>query len=232
MIHKFRLKTRKAVIHHGSPHDECVFFKLTFWGASSFKSGQNKVFLRADISEQIEVRLSDKKRPSMEGKCVPTEADKRHKSHLNATQVRQHVSCQECGKRRVVYCRHRLSAEQSRQIMTLQDSVSFTCGSSLFPESHPLHDEIFVREGLNCQTDIETTYYSAVTQKFQPICFFCGDPNILGNEEEPLATLKTQYSTVRPICRGCLESGKEPAVRNALKMKKKKEMNCQTFWKF
>ena len=80
-----------------------------------------------------------------------------------SAQVRQYVTCGECHKRRVVYCRHHLTAAQSRQVEMAQDTLSFTCGSSLFPDGHDLQDEIFVREGLTSQTKIETTYYSGTS---------------------------------------------------------------------
>ncbi|XP_052792019.1 uncharacterized protein LOC128226164 [Mya arenaria] len=154
------------------------------------------------------------------GRFCRQKQTKKNKSHLNAAQVRDFIVCQECRKRRVVYCSHKMSAAQKTQLARLQDLEVYTCGSSLFPSFHPLHGEVFVREALVCNMEIETSYYSAVTKKFQKICFFCGDTDILGAEDEPILSLLKQYSIVRPICRGCLEQGKKPATRNSLKLKK------------
>ncbi|WAQ99786.1 hypothetical protein MAR_024159 [Mya arenaria] len=149
----------------------------------------------------------DDKYVSLE-ECVGKETTDDH------PQVRDFIVCQECRKRRVVYCSHKMSAAQKTQLARLQDLEVYTCGSSLFPSFHPLHGEVFVREALVCNMEIETSYYSAVTKKFQKICFFCGDTDILGAEDEPILSLLKQYSIVRPICRGCLEQGKKPATRN------------------
>ncbi|XP_052249975.1 uncharacterized protein LOC127858198 isoform X2 [Dreissena polymorpha] len=176
------------------------------------------------LSECIGKNTTDEARPSLDGKVLATEADKRHKSHMSAAQARRYILCADCRKRRVVYSRTKLTVDQCRQLELLDDAVIYTCGSAIFPEEHDLHEQVFVREGLSCQTEIETTYYSAVTQNFPPICYHCGDTNILGEEVEPITALRQQYSIVRPICRGCLESGKMPATRNAHKMNRKRKL--------
>jgi len=55
---------------------------------------------------------------------------------------------------------------------------------------------------------------------FLPVCFFCGDTEIVGSQEKIMADLMAQYSIDRPLCEGCVAAGKTPAVRNALKRNK------------
>lgn len=67
--------------------------------------------------------------------------------------------CCDCGKRRVVYSSKKLSPPEERALCRLQEELLYTCGSPLFPGGE-FQDTIVVREGLNCQTPIETTYYA------------------------------------------------------------------------
>ncbi|KAK3107604.1 hypothetical protein FSP39_018189 [Pinctada imbricata] len=134
--------------------------------------------------------------------------------------VRSVIICGECGKRRVVYAKQRLSAEQCICLDRVQEELAYTCGSHRLPETHRFKDTLIVRLGLNCSSSIETTYYSNVTQSFTSICFYCGDSDI--HESEDIRRLKEEYSIVRPICFSCVQLGKSPAVRNALKMKRKR----------
>ncbi|KAK3097052.1 hypothetical protein FSP39_005923 [Pinctada imbricata] len=161
---------------------------------------------------------TDKDRPSSGGDS--SEEDKKNRSILVAGKVRSVIICGECGKRRVVYAKQRLSAEQCICLDRVQEELAYTCGSHLLPETHRFKDTLIVRLGLNCSSSIETTYYSNVTQSFTSICFYCGDSDI--HESEDIRRLKEEYSIVRPICFSCVQLGKSPAVRNALKMKRKR----------
>ncbi|XP_060571419.1 uncharacterized protein LOC132729629 [Ruditapes philippinarum] len=61
------------------------------------------------LSDCIGTETTDDKRPSLDGKIAISENDKKNKSHLNAAQVRGFIICQECGKRRAIYCKRKLS---------------------------------------------------------------------------------------------------------------------------
>jgi hypothetical protein len=47
-----------------------------------------------------------------------------------------------------------------RSLDRVQEELIYTCGSSLFPEGHEFDKKLVVREGLDCNTTIETTYYA------------------------------------------------------------------------
>ncbi len=63
---------------------------------------------------------------------------------------------------------------------------------------------------------------SDISAHFQPICFHCGESENLYDGPD-LAQYKLEYSIVRPICIGCHVKGLQPAVRNALKVGKKRK---------
>ena len=57
-----------------------------------------------------------------------------------------------------------------------------------------------------------------VTMTMDPVCTFCGDLEV--SDGDIVKQLKTEYGIVRPICNKCINEGKKPIVRNALKIKK------------
>lgn len=61
----------------------------------------------------------------------------------------------DCGKRRVIYCKERLSTVMCRSLDRVQEEPHYTCGSPLFPEGHEFHNKLIVRESLDCETPIE-----------------------------------------------------------------------------
>nr|XP_022308033.1 uncharacterized protein LOC111114036 [Crassostrea virginica] len=163
---------------------------------------------------------TDRDCPGLNAKGTATENDKKHKGVLVAGKVRSFVMCCLCGKRRVVYCKERLSRQQITDIEEVQDSLFYTCGSTLFPTGHRYHETIVVKEELECTAEMETTYYAGITTKFQPVCFFCGDTEV-DSTSQTVQDLRKNYSIVRPICRQCMSKGIQPKVRNALKLNKK-----------
>ncbi|WAQ96486.1 hypothetical protein MAR_029176 [Mya arenaria] len=80
----------------------------------------------------------------------------------------------------------------------------------LFPGSI-MQDVMIVKEGQNCQSPIETTYYTDI--KMDDICFFCGKIDNLA-DGEVIQELQRKFGTVRLICNPCWQSGKEPITRN------------------
>lgn len=72
--------------------------------------------------------------------------------------VRSFIMCCLCEKRRVVYCKERLSRQQVTDMEVVQDNLLYTCGSMLFPSGHRNHETVVVKEGLECAAKMETTY--------------------------------------------------------------------------
>lgn len=48
------------------------------------------------------------------------------------------------------------------ELVMVQDTLYYTCGSPLFPSIHSLYDGVVVREGLSCTSPIETQYYAGI----------------------------------------------------------------------
>ena len=80
-----------------------------------------------------------------------------------------------------------------------------------------LHVKISVRESNRIHL------ISGVTQKFDEICYYCGDTELVSDGYQTMIDLKKQYSIVRQIYDNCLTEGKLPAVRNALKIGQKRK---------
>lgn len=73
--------------------------------------------------------------------------------------VRNYVVCHDCGKRRVVYSAAKLTREQETAVTRVKEELLYSCGNPLFPGG-AYQDIIIVKEGMNCQSPMETTYYS------------------------------------------------------------------------
>ena len=77
--------------------------------------------------------------------------------------MRDFVICVECGKRRVVYSKAKLSRCQENAIQRVTEELFYVCGNCLFPGGE-FQDSVLVKEGLSCTTGIETTYYSGLLE--------------------------------------------------------------------
>ena len=85
--------------------------------------------------------------------------------HLFTAKVRGFIICQECGKRRCIYCDAVLSLTTNLAIERLQDDLIYTCGDSLFREQTvPTAQVVVVRVGVNCLSPVEVTYFSGIKQ--------------------------------------------------------------------
>lgn len=63
-------------------------------------------------------------------------------------------------------------------------------------------------------------FFAATTKSFDPVCCLCAAVAVYEGPETQ--ALKEQFGTVRPICKECLDLGKQPMVRCAVKVAKKK----------
>ena len=82
-----------------------------------------------------------------------------------AQSARLVVECVECGKPRLIYSILKPSARQLNRLEGWIEDEAFTCGQDLFPELHPQHKVMVVREGLNCASPVEVAFYSSKVSK-------------------------------------------------------------------
>ena len=84
----------------------------------------------------------------------------------------------------------------------------YSCGSEVVPPEHSLHNKVFVRTTLTCESRVESSYYSSDIGR-KDTCCFCACP-----EAEVDGDLKKQYKTVLPVCVACRATGHEvPCMR-------------------
>ena len=150
---------------------------------------------------------SDIFRPSLKEDNIEKEPDKAHRSLLVAARVRDYILCCECSKPRCIYSASKLSLFEKREIQHALDEGTYSCGMSLFLDSHCLRDTIVVREAICCSSLVEATYYSSQRVSFDFCCIHCGSSDHLYDGDEMRAK-KEQYQTVRPICEPCKLSGR------------------------
>ena len=190
---------------------ENIFQSLNFVPYPEVENGSYKSF-----DDTYGKETSEQYRPSLASKPQKTERDKKFKSFFTAAKVRGYLICSECGKRRVVYSSATLLQRERIQLQRTQEELHYTCGAAAFPGSHDLFDKLVVKEGMSCSTPIETTYYTGSgASRFEDICYYCGDNEILEDNDE-IDELKAQYGIVRPICESCFAKGLRPNVRNKI----------------
>ncbi|CAC5355459.1 unnamed protein product [Mytilus coruscus] len=102
----------------------------------------------------------------------------------------------------------KLSREQDELILRLKEDSFYTCGGALVQDNSKTSD-IVVREGLACNSPIETTCHSASLKHYlPPECVHCGTAEDLLDDTNPyISALYEQYSVVRPVYEICRSSG-------------------------
>ncbi|XP_046341796.2 uncharacterized protein LOC124122725 [Haliotis rufescens] len=164
---------------------------------------------------------TDSARPSLSSVTMSSIREKQNRKILTANKVRESVTCVECRKPRCVYSDTRLSCKDKTALIRMREGRSYTCGSPLFPPASPYFETLVVKESLRCSSTMETTYYASNTCSLPSVCFHCG---IARSEDfaddSVIHELQAMYSTVKPICRSCKQSGKEAAVRGKRNVKK------------
>ena len=83
-------------------------------------------------------KTSDKYRPSRQSDSTEKETDKDHRALLIAGRVRDVILCSECSKPRCVFAATRLTFEEEIQLQHVKDEGVYTCGVSLFHDTHSL----------------------------------------------------------------------------------------------
>lgn len=174
------------------------------------------------FAEVYGLETTEESRPGLQSKANPTGNDKKMKKLLVADKVRDIVICAECGKPRVVYSAKKLSLNEKKELERVQEEMIYTCGAPLFPCSTESVHNMIVREGIICESQIETTYYAGKTATFPEVCVHCGDDEVSDvMMYQEIQRKKEEYGIVRPICNMCLSSGKIIVCRNALKVGKR-----------
>ena len=124
--------------------------------------------------------------------------------------------CTACGKFRCVFAAKQFGARRAAEVREASEA-EMRSGDSLFPSDHPLHDEVFVKEGITCNAPIQAAYYIALEKtKLRTlawICSFCGDQ--VGTAEDAASS-----QVLRPLCHLCESSGLKPSLKPTRKLPK------------
>nr|XP_022291341.1 uncharacterized protein LOC111102766 [Crassostrea virginica] len=136
--------------------------------------------------------------------------DQRNREVFKTQKVCGIVVCEEYLKPRCIYSDKKLTREQEELLLRLMEDHLYTCGNSLVPED-VVDPGIFVREAINCTTEVETFYFSTSLKHYlPPVCVPCGSVDNLLEETDPyISSLYEQYSVVRPICENCKTIGRD-----------------------
>ena len=125
------------------------------------------------------------------GKCtsnyiIPSLQQKKRKA-TSFSPSQQHVKnvglllqCDECEKWRLLFCKHKLSVQETTDLEGILEDVSYTCGTSFEDFNMPGRlANVFVKDH-SCADVIEKLYYSC---GFEPICVHCASEDTIDSEE-------------------------------------------------
>lgn len=124
-----------------------------------------------------------------------------------AQNARGVVVCTDCEKPRVIYSRHKLTDRQQMSLSLAMSEYDYTCGSILLPPSNTMFKTVMCRTGITCETPIQLPFYSSGLGKLDLCCYCASDD---GEYDQDLRKI---YMTVLPVCRECLQKGKQAIVQ-------------------
>ena len=149
-------------------------------------------------------------------KAVPAFVAERNKTakFWTANNVRHVLKCQKCDKPRCIYAWPLALEDFGDRLHHLHDIIEqsfyeYFCGDPLLgldddqvPHHPLLKDCFYIRRALVCGMDVETNYYSS-PKKFESICFHCGSPDDLVDNETLQQTTKGKKAL--PTCGACFK---------------------------
>ena len=153
------------------------------------------------ISYFLQVDTTEEHRPSLKGRDLP----KGHGCPFNpsaqtAKNVGSVIQCEECEKWRCLHAARKLTRKTRDELEAHLDTILYSCGSVLgnveaAEEGSDLMN-VYVRANLDCQSQIELTYYST---GFEDICIHCGtvDKLVKANDTYPYCENCSSKATVR-----------------------------------
>ena len=104
------------------------------------------------------------------------------------------MECVDCRKPRVVHSTTRLSERQKLGLAIVFSEYEYSCGSEVVPPEHSLHNKVFVRTTLTCESRVESSYYSSDIGR-KDTCCFCACPE---------AEVDGDLKTVQNCCSACV----------------------------
>ncbi|XP_052286545.1 uncharacterized protein LOC127882125 isoform X2 [Dreissena polymorpha] len=134
---------------------------------------------------------------------TPNDGNVQDTSLYTTQNARALVTCVECRKPRVIYCKQRLTERSRLSLAITLSELDFVCGSPITKPSSKLTVSCRPCE---CATPVEIPYYGSALGQTD-VCAFCGSS---GGEVDQ--DLKLNFKTVLPLCSPCKLNGLKPIV--------------------
>ena len=85
------------------------------------------------------------------------------------------MQCEECDKWRLIFCKHKLNAQEVSELHSILEDVSYTCGTTFDDlDLSGRLTNVFVKDH-TCEDNIERLYYSC---SFEPFCVHCASEDV------------------------------------------------------
>ena len=121
---------------------------------------------------------------------------------VTAANVRDVVTCSDCGKPRCLFAAKKLGKEEAETLEQAKEDVDFVCSGSIFAPDHPLASKVGTRLDISCSTDV-TSHYFASKRGLPLVCFKCGSASPFPVAEE----VSSKFQSAHPMCQECFAKG-------------------------
>ena len=155
--------------------------------------------------------LADQREVAVPSYEAPKEASKEAKAAdkaaggselIHATKARMLVECADCLKKRVVYSKKDLTANERSIAQARIDVTMYVCGATGLFDGSVLEGKAHVQHALVCGMPVEKQYYSS--KQFPACCTHCSETEARFVDA---AELNLQGKKAYPICDLCVAKG-------------------------
>ena len=135
---------------------------------------------------------------------------------MTAQNARAVVYCVECEKLQVIYSKNKLNHNQRVLLVKSISSFEYLCRAFLFSPNKmsKTAGTLRMRPSLQCAMQIDVPHYVWDVGRADK-CSYCGGNNAVVSQE-----LKQRFNTVLPMCKPCLDNGKEPFTQRPMEREK------------
>ena len=124
---------------------------------------------------------------------------------VTAANVRDVVSCSDCGKPRCLFAAKKLGKEEAETLEQAKEDVDFVCSGSIFAPDHPLASKVGTRLDISCSTDV--TSHNFASKRGLAYCSFASSvavpvPSLYVAEE-----VSSKFQSAHPMCQEFFAKG-------------------------
>ena len=136
------------------------------------------------------------------GATATTADTETQKVPVTAANVRDVVTCSDCGKPRCLFAAKKLGKEEAETLEQAKEDVDFVCGGSIFAPDHPLASKVGTRIDISCSTDVTSHYFASASEADRSFASSVAVTPFPVAEE-----VSSKFQSAHPMCQECFAKG-------------------------